>query len=220
MAHDPGSVHDPVPRSWSVKLGQAVRNYFFSGLATLFPVAVTVWLLVMIFLTTDRLLRKLLGFQIPGLGLVVTVLVIVGVGVVSVHVFGRVVVRTFELWFGRLPLVKRIHPALRQFAQFFFGDESRQVAFRRVVFVQYPRPGIYSLAFITNEQTTHITGVPQTLYTLLIPTPPSPFTGPVIFVPQDQVVPLDLSVEETLKLILSAGVVAPPLRAPAPPPGG
>ena len=79
--------------------------------------------------------------------------------------------------------------------------------------IPYPRPGVYSIAFVTGETQTHATGTPQTLVTCLIPNPPSPFTGPIVFVPQEDVIPLDLSVEDAVKLIVSGGVVAAPLRA-------
>ena len=199
--------------SVSVRLNQALRRYFVTGLATLFPVAVTVWLVVQIFRFTDGLLGRSLGLQIPGLGLLVTIIVIMVVGVLSIHFFGRVLFRTLELLLMRLPLIKKIFPAVKQLAQFLFSEEARQTAFRRVVLVQYPRPGAYSLAFVTNESQTTATGARQTLLTLLIPNPPSPFTGPIIFVPQQDVIPLDLSVEDAVKLIVSGGVVTSPLNA-------
>ena len=205
------------PPSVSVRIGQTLRRYFVTGLATLFPVVVTMWLVVLIFNMADRMLGRALGFQVPGLGLVVTVLVIMAVGVLSVHFFGRVVFRTIELWLSRLPLIKRVYPPVKQLAQFLFDETQRQATFRRVVLVQYPRPGAYSLAFVTGETRTSVTGSPRTLLTLLIPNPPSPFTGPIIFVPQEEVTVLDLSVEDAVKLIVSGGVVSAPLQAaPAP----
>ncbi|MBI3083181.1 MAG: DUF502 domain-containing protein [Candidatus Omnitrophica bacterium] len=197
----------------SVRFGQAFRRYFVAGLATLFPVAVTIWLVIWIFRIADRMLGKSLGIQIPGLGLVVTLLVVLSVGVFSIHFFGRVVFQTIETAFARLPFIKKIYPAVKQLARFLFSEEGAQAAFRRVVLVQYPRPGAYSIAFVTNEAKTTATGKPQTLLTLLIPNPPSPFTGPIIFVPEEDVVPLDLSVEDAVKLIVSGGVVASPLQA-------
>lgn len=196
-----------------VRVGQSLRRYFVAGLATLFPVTVTVFLVWQIFKFADGLLGRRLGFQFPGLGLVVTILVILAVGVLSIHFFGRVLFRTLEGWLGRLPLVRKIYPPVKQLAEFLFNEESRQAAFRRVVLVQYPRAGAYSLAFITNETKTTATGRPQTLVTCLIPNPPSPFTGPIIFVPEEDVVPLDLSVEDAVKLIVSGGVVGAPLQA-------
>ncbi len=203
-------LESPTP---SARFGQALRRYFVTGLATLFPVAVTLWLVVAIFNIADRFLGRRLGFQIPGLGLLLTIGVILLVGVLSVHFFGRVLFRTVEFWFARLPLIKKIYPAVKQLAQFLFNEESRQAAFRRVVLVQYPREGAYSLAFVTNESQTEATGRSQNLLTLLIPNPPSPFTGPIIFVPEVDVIPLRLSVEDAVKLIVSGGVVASPLEA-------
>ena len=194
-------------------MGQVLRRYFVTGLATLFPVTVTALLVWQIFKLADGLLGRALGFQIPGLGLVLTILVILVVGVISVHFFGRVLFQAVEVAFSRLPVVKRIYPAVKQLAQFLFSEESRQTTFRRVVLVPYPRAGTYSIAFVTNETKTTATGKPQTLLTCLIPNPPSPFTGPIIFVPQEDVVPLELSVEDAVKLIVSGGVVGAPLQA-------
>ena len=198
------------------RVSRALRRYFITGLATLFPIATTLYLVVAIFTFADRGLGRMLGFQFPGLGLIVTVLIIMAAGVLSTHVVGRIVFPTIEAWFVRLPFIKKIYPAVKQLATFLFGDHSSRSAFNRVVLVQYPRPGAYSLAFVTNESTTTATGRSTTLLTLLIPNPPSPFTGPIIFVPKEDVIPLDLSVEDAITLVVSGGVVAPPLAAAAP----
>src|SRR3990167_8257369 len=116
----------------------------------------------------------------------------------------------------RLPIVRKVFPAVKQLAQFIFSEEHRQASFRRVVLVPYPRAGAYSLAFVTNETKTAATGTPKTLLTLLIPNPPSPFTGPIIFVPEDDVIILNLSVENAVKLIVSGGVVSSPIEAANP----
>ena len=205
----------PECRHVTSRFAQALRRYFVTGLATLFPVFVTIQLLVWIFQFTDRYLGRSLGFQIPGLGLVVTALVIFVVGVLSIHFFGRVLFKTIEVWFSRLPLVRKVYPAVKQMADFFFDEEQRQNAFRGVVLVQYPRTGSYAIAFVTNEGKVDLEGRKQTLLTLLVPNPPSPFSGPVLFVPKEEVIPLQMSIEEALKLIVSGGVVAPPLRVTA-----
>ena len=198
-------------QSFSARLAQGLRRYFVTGLATLFPVAVTVWLVVAIFNFADSQLGRLIGVSFPGLGLVVTLAVIFLTGVLSIHFFGRVLFQTIEGWLGRLPIVKKIYPPVKQLAQFLFSEESRR-AFRRVVLVAYPRAGAYSLAFVTNESETMATGKRERLLTLLIPNPPSPFTGPIIFVPEEEILPLDMSVEDAVKLIVSGGVVASPLK--------
>ena len=206
------------PRShWPVRL----RRYFVAGLATLFPLVVTLYLVLVIFQFADGLLGRFInrywlrtyGYEIPGLGLVMTVILILAVGVLSSHFFGQWLFRRFEGWFGTLPVVRRIYQPVKQLAKFLFEKSERDAAFRRVVLVQYPRPGAYSLAFVTNETTTAVTGSMKTLLTLLIPNPPSPFTGPIIFVPKEDVVPLNISVEEAVRLIVSGGIVAPPLEA-------
>lgn len=192
---------------------KVLRRYFLTGLATLFPIAITVYVAVAIFNFADGLLGDLLGFKLPGLGLIVTLLVILATGVLSTRVLGRVIFPTIETWFTRLPFVKNIFPAVKQLTTFLFSETDRHSAFRRVVLVPYPRPGVYSLAFVTNETRTSATGSPQTLLTLLIPNPPSPFTGPIIFAPKEDVILLDMSVEDAIKLVVSGGVVAPPLNA-------
>jgi uncharacterized membrane protein len=183
-----------------------------TGLATLFPVAVTIWLLWTIFNIADGTLRRALGFNVPGLGLVVTVLIIMLVGWFSVHLFGRVVFQVIEATFGRLPFVKSVYPAVKQLAEFLFQESGGPSAFRRVVLVQYPRLASYTLAFVTNEWPMQLAGKSSTFLTLLVPTPPSPFSGPILFAPKEDVIPLNLSVEEALKLVVSGGVVAAPLE--------
>lgn len=191
---------------------KTLRGYFVAGLATLFPVAITAYILVFIFRMADGFLGRLFGVSIPGLGLVVTLLIILGVGVLSAHFFGKLVFRTLDTILGRLPIVKQIYPAARQLATFLFSPESR-AAFRRVVLIEYPRLGVYSIAFVTNEAQTSVLGAPTLLLTLLVPTPPSPFTGPIVFASEEGVTPLELSVEDAMKLIVSGGVVASPLQA-------
>ena len=200
----------------SVGIGYAFRRYFVAGLAALFPMAVTAFLVWQIFKFADGFLGHLLDFQIPGLGLVVTILVILLVGVLSVHFFGRVVFRTLEAGFSRLPIVRKVYSPVKQFANFLFNEQSPRSTFRRVVLIPYPRQGVYSLAFVTNETKTSAMGKPQTLLTCLIPNPPSPFTGPIMFVPQEDAVPINLSVEEAVKFVVSGGVVATPLEAATP----
>ena len=216
MAESSTPAKTPGSPSLSVQLGQGFRRYFVAGLATLLPVLVTVFLIWKIFEFADGLLGDRLGLKIPGLGLVLTVLVILAVGAFSVHVFGRVVVRMLETAFLRLPFVRKIYPALKQLAQFLFSNESGQRVFRRVVLVEFPRPGAYAIAFVTNEGRSAVTGTSTNLLTLLVPSPPSPFSGPIIFVPEEHVVPLELSVEDALKLVVSGGVVASPLKGARP----
>jgi len=212
MTQPPSKTPTPAPLALSTRIGFAFRRYFITGLATLFPVTVTSWLVIVIFNVTDRFLGQRLGFKIPGLGLLVTVLIILLVGIFSVHFFGRVVFKTIELWIGRLPFIKKIYPPIKQFADFLFNEGESGGKFRGVVLVEYPRPRSYSIAFVTKEWSMTLNGAMQTMLTLVIPTPPSPLTGPILFVPKEDVIWLNLSVEEAFKLSMSGGVVAPPLQ--------
>ena len=199
------------PPRLSARIGQVFRRYFVTGLATLLPVVVTLFLVWKIIQFADGLLGNRFGFK-PGLGLVIAVLVILVVGFISIH-FGRVMLRMVEAGLLRLPIVRKIYPAVKQLAQFLFGGEDGQTGFRRVVLVQFPRPGSYAIAFVTNEGDSSAMGKRQRILTLLIPTPPSPLSGPIIFVPQEEVIPLEMTVEDALKLVISGGVVAAPLQA-------
>lgn len=216
MAQPPSKGDVIAPVAPRLSIAQAFRRYFVTGLATLFPLAVTLLVVWQIFKFADGLLGDMFGVTFPGLGLLVTVLVILLVGVLSVHFFGRVLFRTVESAVGRLPLFRKVYPAVKQLAQFLFDEDAKRNAFRGVVLVQYPRLGAYCIAFVTNEHQTTVTGVPQTLLTILLPNPPSPFTGPLIFVPKEDAIPLKLTVEDAVKLIVSGGVVTPPLVASNP----
>ena len=208
-APEPGAV------PFSVKVGRALRRYFVTGLATLFPGAVTLYLLVAIFRFSDGLLGRYLGSKIPGLGLVLTLLIILVVGVLSSHFIGRLVFPTIETWFIRLPFVRQIYPAVKQLTRFIFSKDE-QASFQRVVLVTYPRPGSYALAFVTHEEATSVTGTPENFLTLLVPTPPSPWSGVLLFLPEKEVIPLKMTVEEAIKLIVSGGVISVPLEAQRP----
>jgi len=195
-----------------VKIGQALRRYLVTGLAALFPVVVTVWILQWLFNTADRALGRYFGFQIPGAGLVATVLLVFVVGFFVVHLFGRAVFQVLENWFYRLPVVGKIYPPVKQLSEFLFSGKSGSKGFRRVVIVEYPRKNSYSVGFVTNEvQLSQVRS--EIMLTVLIPQPPSPVTGPIIFVPKQDVWDLGISIEDAVKLIVSGGIVADPLHA-------
>ncbi len=184
------------------------------GLATLIPVTVPLWLLVQLFRVTDHVLGRFFRLHIPGLGLGVSVLLIVLVGMGASHLVGRKVFQVLQEWFTRLPLVKRIYPSAKQLADFLFTEASR-LPFPRVGLIEFPRRGAYSLAFVTNRVQTAVTGAPRTFLTLLVPH--THLSGYLVFVPEEDVVALALSAEDALKLILSGGVVGASLQPAASP---
>lgn len=202
-----------------------LRTYFFTGLAIWLPVIVTVYLLRLFFLLADSilghsanvLLQRWYGRSFPGLGLLLALLLLPLTGYVASQFFARRFVEALERWFGNLPIVRYIYPPAKQMADLIFTEEQR-VAFRRVVLVPYPSHGLYSLGFVTNEVLPALdAAVNNHLVAVLVPSTPSPLTGYTVFVPASEVVAVDVSVEEGMALIISAGVVGPgkDLQGPA-----
>ncbi len=189
----------------------SLRRYFIAGLAALFPVAVTLWVVMALFRFSEGWAHRLFGFTIPGLGLLITVSIILVVGFLSTHVVGRLLFPALDTLLGRIPLIKSIYPAVKQLTQFLFQDGKGSSMLRQVVLVEYPKAGTYTPAFVTNEAVSPALGG-KTVLTLLIPTPPSPFSGPMIFVAKEDVIPLSISVEDALKMVVSAGGVSVPLN--------
>lgn len=204
-------------KNFSIRFQQGFRRYLIAGVATLFPITVTVYLVVKLFQFSDgllgRLLSRHLGFSIPGLGLVLTIGILVMVGYVSTRLAGRLFFPTLDMWLGRVPVASKIYPAVKQLTQFLFPKEGQpQNKVNRVILVVYPRPGLYSIGFVTREAEIPALGSGKIL-TILIPTPPSPWSGPIIFAPASEVISLNMTIEEALKLVVSGGVVAPSLTA-------
>ena len=194
-----------------------LRRYFFTGLAIWLPVAVTFYLLRFFFHIADGVLGRYVNAlvehyyrrTIPGLGLLVTIAVLLVTGYVANQFFGRRFVGAMEEWFGNLPIVRYIYPPAKQLADLVFTDKNR-IAFRRIVLVPYPSRGLYSLGFVTNETLPALDAATgQHLVAVLVPSTPSPLTGYTIFLPAADVVALDISVEEGTALIISGGIVGP-----------
>jgi len=193
------------------------KRYFFTGLLIVLPILITVYLFISLFAFFDNILGRyisrltlaMLGYKIPGLGLLVFVAIIFFTGFFATNFIGRKFLLYMEsLWF-KFPIVKKIYPAVKQVTQFLFGQKI-QGQFQKVALVEYPRKGIYSLGFVTNQTDKAIcdkTG--RELLSILIPSVPNPVTGFVIFVPREEVVFLDMGVEDAVKIIVSGGVFNP-----------
>jgi len=193
-----------------------IRRYFLSGLVIFLPLALTVYLFVLTINFSDGILGKFLkpfflqyiGFYPRGISIIIGFLAILLIGFLATNYFGRKLHSFFERIVVKLPFFKQVYPAIKEIALFLFTRD--RLAFRQVVMVEYPRPGIYSFGFLTNEtcrKACELTG--KELYSVFIPSAPGPFTGYVIMVPKKQVIITDFSVEETIKYIVSGGVVNP-----------
>lgn len=193
-----------------------IRRYFFSGIALILPVIITIYILAAFFRFADGLLgryinyylKKQFGYSIPGLGLLIFILVIFFSGFVAANFLGKRLLRLLERWFLKMPLVSKIYPHIKQFVDIVLDKEKS--ALKKVVLVEYPRKGVYSLGFITNEGMLEIekkTG--SGIITVLIPSVPNPYSGFFFFFKKEEVIYLDMSVEDAIKLVVSGGVLQP-----------
>ncbi len=205
-----------------------LRQLFLTGLVIILPLVITIWLLQILFgmvhgISTPIILRilALMGlpyvddpafatYLAPLIGLVVTVLLILLVGALTTNLLGRRFVEAFDRLMLRIPLIKGIYGSARQLLDAF---SRKTTSFQRVVAVEYPRPGIYTVGFVTREQVALAPNEGRRMsgYTLVfLPTSPNPTSGWMAVVPDGEVIGLDLTIEEGLKLIVSGGLVVPP----------
>lgn len=193
-----------------------IRRYFITGLLVILPVYITLYFLVVIFRLIDgfwgRLinlyLRRNFGFSVPGLGFIIGVTAITIIGFLASRFFGRRLLRVIERWFLKFPFISEVYPSIKQIIDFFAPKD--KPAFKKVVLVEYPSKGIWSVGFITNdgfEEANRKTG--REMLHVFIASTPSPFSGYFVLIPKDEVKFLDISVEEGIKLIVSGGIVKP-----------
>ena len=197
------------------------RRYIVAGILVWLPLGLTILLLKFAIGLMDRSLllvperfrpEALLGFQIPGLGALLTVLLLLLTGVLAANFVGRAFMGGWESLMDRIPVVRSIYSAAKNFAEIVFSDSSN--AFKNVLLVEYPRKGIYSLAFQTSSQLGEVQGrTGEEVVGCFVPTTPNPTSGFIIIVPKKDVTTLDMEVDEALKMIISLGVVIPPWRA-------
>lgn len=194
-----------------------MKKYFFTGLVVLIPLAITVWVLSTIINTMDQTLlllplayqpKTLLGFDIPGLGTLITLLIIFLTGLLTANFFGRQLLLAWESLLNRIPVVKSIYSSVKQVSDTLFSSSGQ--AFRKALLIQYPHAGSWAIAFQTGvpspEVAAHLVGEHVSVF---LPTTPNPTSGFFMMLPKDQTVELNMSVDEALKYIVSMGVVGP-----------
>ncbi len=201
----------------------SLKKYFITGLLIWVPLVITVWVLSLIVRSMDQSLlllpqaihpEHLLGVYIPGLGALLTLLVVFLTGLVTTNIVGQKLVRFWEAVLARIPVVKSIYYSVKQVSDTLFSGSG--VAFRKVLLVRYPHPEAWSVAFQTGHPARDVADMlPEEHVGVFIPTTPSPVNGFFFFVKKKDVIELDMNVDEALKYIVSMGVVAPPMRNPA-----
>jgi len=197
-----------------------LKNIFLTGLAVIVPLGLTIYILVFLIGMMDGLLtvipRKfhptaLIGFHIPGLGIIVTILLIFICGLITKSMIGNRLVLYGERLLDKIPIVRSIHMAIKKIVDSMVLYRSR--SFKKVVLVEFPRKGAYAVAFMTGAPGNEINAkTGRRCVSVYVPTTPNPTSGYFIIFPEDEVVQLDMSVEDAFTLIISGGIVNPPER--------
>jgi len=207
---------DPVP----VKRGilARLRTYLLTGIVVSAPVAITIYLTYIFVVAVDRRVTPLippqyhpetyLPFSIPGLGVLIVILFLILLGMAAANFFGRQLISLGERIVDRMPVVRTIYGTLKQIFETVASQSS--MSFREVVMVEYPRKGIWAIAFVTAPTKGEIADKHERdMVNLFLPTTPNPTSGFLLFVPREDCVFLDMSVEEGVKYVISAGLVTP-----------
>ncbi len=194
-----------------------LRRYFMAGLLVWLPVGATILVFTLLLRLTNGLLvllpptwrpEAVLGFGIPGLGVILAFLLLIVTGMLAANLLGRRLVKFYESLMERIPVVRTVYSAVKNFAEIVLSDST--ASFNKVLLIEYPRKNLYSLAFQTSEdpgEIRDVTGEP--IVAVFLPTTPNPTSGFMLFVPTRSVTELEMPVEEALKMIISLGVVVP-----------
>ena len=202
-----------------------LRKYIIAGLLVWLPLAITFvllrfvvrqmdgWLDGFLDLLPDRFHPdQLLGISLPGFGVFFTIILLVLTGMFAANIVGRAFVSGWESLMDRIPIVRPIYSAVKNFAEIVFSDKTE--SFKNVLLIEYPRKGLYSLAFQTSSQLGEVQGrTGEDVVCTFVPTTPNPTSGFIIIVPRKDVIVLDMEVDEALKMIISLGVVVPTWRS-------
>lgn len=200
-----------------------LRKYIAAGLLVWVPLGVTVLIIKFLVELMDKSLllipeayrpEQLIGFKIPGLGLVLVLFVVLITGVIVANIFGRSLVQLGEKILNRIPLVRSIYYGVKQVMETMFSGAGK--SFRKVVMIEYPRKGIWTLAFLTGEAMTSASDMTgKKMINVFVPTTPNPTSGFFLMLPEEDVMDLNINVDDGLKMIISAGVVVPKEQATA-----
>ena len=219
MSDDPLKVlqqQDDRPRSRA----RSIRNYLIGGLLVWIPIMVTVWVVRFLARILDQSLlllpspwrpEALFGTYVPGLGVILSLLLLLLTGVVVKNLFGGRMVGGLESLVRRIPVIGPVYSGAKTFSETVLTDQGS--SFKQVVMVEFPRKGVFSIGFITSEDLEEVQAkTAQDVTCVFVPTTPNPTTGFIILVPRNEVVRLDMTVDDAFKMLLTLGVVVPKWR--------
>jgi uncharacterized membrane protein len=204
----------------------AFKKYLITGLLIWIPIVITLWVLKVIFDALDASLLLLpesfqtehwLGVHIPGLGAVLTIVIVFLTGIFATNFFGAQLVELWHDVLHRIPVVNSIYSSVKQISDTLFSSSGQ--AFRKALLVQWPHQGMWTIAFLTGTPGGDVVNhLPPDCLSVYVPTTPNPTGGYFVIVRRDQVIELDMSVDQALKYIISMGVVVPGTHPPLAPP--
>lgn len=198
----------------TAKIAKAIRRYFVGGLLIWLPIWATyivIKFLINIMDSSVKLLpteyqpHTLFGIDIPGFGLILTLIILIATGLFATNFIGNRVLGFWERVLSRIPLIRSIYAAVKQVTEALLKPSGN--SFRKVVMVEFPRKGIWSIGFQTSDAFAHGPDKDEHYITVFVPTTPNPTSGFLLVIPKKEVTELDMSVEEGLKMIISIGVV-------------
>ena len=194
-----------------------LRRILIAGLLVWLPLGITIFIIKILldllsqtYLLIPEGLRpeNLFGVTIPGFEIIMAIIILFSTGLVAANYLGKTLVETWEKFLDKIPLVRSIYTPLKKFAELVLSDQTQ--SFSKVLLIQYPRKGLYSLCFQTSKDVGEIQEKSgEDVVCVFIPTTPNPTSGYIIMIPKDEVIELDMSVEDALKMIISLGVVVP-----------
>jgi uncharacterized membrane protein len=193
------------------KLNTALRRYFLSGILVIVPLIITIMVLRFLFENIDGLLSplltRLLKHHIPGLGLVATIILIFVAGFLTANVIGLRLFRIWEIFLIKTPLVRTIYGSSKQLVEALTTSDKQ--SFKQVVLIEFPRKGMFCLGFLTESIKIELKDKSDELFTVFIPSTPTPFTGWTMLFRKEEVTPLEMSVEEGIRFFVSGGIASP-----------
>ena len=196
-----------------------IRNYLLTGVLVIVPVAVTIYIIYFIFQFADSFLGsaigEAIGYSIPGMGIFLTALFCLLIGVIAQNYFGKRLIAWIDTSLSQIPIVKSVYSGIKQVADVFI--QNKKSNFKRVVMLEYPKENSWVIGFVTSDFLVKIDGdVPEkeNMVTIFVPTTPNPTSGFLLILPKSKIVDMNIDIEDAMKIIISAGLVQPTVNNP------
>ncbi len=217
----PPPVEEPVAEIKKITFLGRLRNYFLAGILVTAPISITLYVAWKFLKFLDNKITPIipetynpntyLPVDVPGLGLIIAIVFFIIVGFLARNFFGRLLIRASEYFVHKMPGVRTLYSAIKQIFETVMATQSQ--AFREVVMMEYPRKGVYSIGFVTGVTKGEVQDATRKeTINVFVPTTPNPTSGYLLFVPKKDLIYLKMSVEEGVKLVVSAGIITPPER--------